>query len=506
MRVRTGLALLLALAPLTASAQFLTAPEPIRPDRSPLAMTAEVPEVFHLFAGHEAPVFVNPARGARHDPFVYATVRDAFSLGPLSAAALLGEGRTRWLVQAEHFLFNAASASTDEIVQSPDPDVFSRRLSTRDRDDDLWTTRGRAALVRKTDFGGYSVGVFGGYRREQREELFAAERELRQTSNFGSGQETFTETFADEDRSLDRLDSYAVGAEVGLAGRRWDLVLAASYQSAAGENTRASLDDDETLLVRTGSFPFRRLTERTSTGKGRLDGGLGGVDVEAVGAVRAGRAGRLWGRLGGTFSGGEGDVEATASSRFFERVTQSSETSTFEERDSSGGAAESDLGSAEYEAALAYVHAYEARWLRVLAALVPSFSYATRDGVGTVLSGEGDTEARAVSEETLAAGVALPLHFRGQMTRRLELFGGGAFGYQYGRFEQREDPLLLGGDAPDLPGGVREAGTESSSLSTRASYYIGAVYEASGDLVLQAAFFGDFAAFGSWTISAGYRF
>jgi hypothetical protein len=232
LRLLPGLALL--LFPLAAHAQSVSAiGEPIRPDRAPLAASAEVPAVLLLGLGGPTAAFVNPARSARfRDRFVYGTLHRGGA--PLTFVGLFGTRDRRWLLTADNHL--AVREDSDVQTQSQSSDFpsggSSSASSERVYESESITTITRARLlhVGRTDFGGYAFGLFGGYRSLR----FEADRTTASTSTRDFPEQSSTETRrqAGEQLQLEDNDDVAVGAEAAFAGRTWDLAASVSYQHA----------------------------------------------------------------------------------------------------------------------------------------------------------------------------------------------------------------------------------------------------------------------------------
>ncbi len=476
------LALALVLLPASASAQLevSSVSDPFRPDRAPLALTDEVPAIFHLGLDGPAPVFVNPARAAHaRQRFVYGTVRPSFSAEqPVSLAGLFGRGDRRWLVSADNGVLRREQTEARTTVrQAPGPPPSTRTDEQTTENELVATaTRARVVLVSHTDFGGVAFGLFGGYGNATRRNLFASAS----TTTDPNGNATQT----DRRRDDSSRDGFGVGAEVALAGRTWDLAGAVSYQGRA-----ASAELSRTARAAFGSDVFEQASETLA------EGDPAAVDFEVVGALRMGRkrADYLYGSVAGTFGGstvqGRATVEADGAL--------------------ASGSEDAEVGTQATQASLGYVYARTHRGLTVLAAINPVGGVAHTEAVRVVNAGSSDGAALSFQETDAATlALVLPLYVRFDVTRRLDAFGGGAYAYTYARTETTERPLLSLSPPGDAPGTSLEQTVERSSeaFTSSGALYAGAVFTFRSGLAAQASFRGNLAELTGWTVSLGYRF
>ncbi len=502
------LALGLLLLPISASAQFEVSSiaDPIRPDRSPLALTEEVPAIFWLGLDSPVPTFVNPARAARSkDRFVYATVRPAFALDrPVSFAALVGSRERKWLLTVENGVLVQEERRTDQSVRRLDLPDFSRldiNEQTRQQDLVATTTRARVVYVGRTDFGGIAFGLYGGYRSD----VFDLTDEGDQTSTQESpGFEEESVRRSRTVRSSD-TDAFGVGAEVAFAGRTWDLAAAVSYQRAVGEtevsaNSFSSFQSEQDL----GGTPFIQFRRTDEVSRSAADATPAAVDFEVVGALQAGRKrdDYLYASVAGTFGTGTADALATVERSELIRTTQNGMTTETRETSTGGGEDEVDLVTRATQASLGYVYAQRRRGLTILAAINPSGGFAHTESVA--VGPFSDAPSRRETDVTTLA-LTLPLYVRFDVTRRLDAFGGGAYTYAYARTQTESRPVLLG----DPPEGETRTETSERTVSTFIStgtLYAGAVFSFRSGLRAQASFRGNLAELTRWTVSLGYQF
>lgn len=526
---RRFLLLALAAAPTAALAQFgvSSIDDPIRPDRAPLAIADEVPAIFFLGMGGPTATFVNPARAAHAEHrFVYGTIRPQNAPAePVSLAGLFGTRNRRWLVTAENRVFTRENSDTQTQTQtSRDPveDRTTESESSRsiDQSNTSASTRARVLLVSHTDFGGVAFGLFGGYRT-------ASDRdETSDHSDFDALTITPDGTFTQSDRRrrvqrqhTDR-DDIGVGAEVALAGRRWDLAAAVSYQRRAAEASVLSDDDDRRTTASTApdleeAVRSRdlRLTEQA------LDGTPSAVDFDVVAALHVGdgRGDYLYGSVTGTYGDGAADyafVFSEERSRVREINGEVLEESF--EATAAEDAGEVALGTQTTRASLGYVYARtpgrkRRGWtgrsgsehgMTILAAVNPQGGFARTESA--VVENNLLVTRRETEQTTLA--VEFPLYVRFNVTERLEAFGGGTYTYAYTRTETAEEPLL---PADAVPEGttIRLIENRTTGLvTTDARLYAGAVFTFRSGFTAQASLRGNLAEVSGWTVSMGYHF
>lgn len=510
------LALTLLLLPVAASAQFFevsSLTDPIRPDRSPLALTEEVPAIFHLGLDSPASVFANPARAARaKHRFVYGTIRPNFSADqPVSFAALFGSRERRWLITVENGIQSAESGAmqrTDVMRNDPDFTEMRTDLRTFESDRVFSNTRARALLVGRTDFGGYAFGLYGGYRNVTDRRLTVSDSDIRTTEQRFSSDIESTRSEMSEDLRLNERDGFGIGAELALAGRTWDLATAVSYQRRTAETefsnnvlrtSRSEERFDDGAL-------FTNFDQLQNNSQSRADATPTAVDVELIGALRAGRKrdDYLFGAVTGTFGSGTADAVLSLEQERIRRTdsngTVSGDTTTM----SLQGRDDVDLSTRATQVSLGYVYAMKRRGLTVLAAINPTggFTHTERvnvDGFGSTLS------LSRQEDDVTTLALTLPLYVRFDVTRRLGAFGGGAYTYTYARTESDFRPISV---APSGDTHVVEQASERTSdvVSSSSALYAGAVMTFRSGLTAQAAFRGNLAEINGWTVSLGYRF
>lgn len=504
---RTLLALVALLLPVPALAQFgvSSISDPLRPVRTPLAHAAEVPDVLLLGLGGPTATLVNPARAARlRGRFVYGTIQPrSGGPEPVSLVGLAGSRDRRWLVVAENSTYvddfdeSFIDRRTDAFPENGTRIYESERIRSASRTNAV--TRARLLLAGRTDFGGYAFGLFGGYRSAD-EDVVQSLTSFSNETRLSPPTADVRRQDADQSRHQHR-DDFGVGVEVALAGRTWDLATSLSYQrrsSDAGfedaERTVRDFEDPNTTLM---------LDDRTSTAFS-ADASPEAVDFEVLGALRMGerRDDYLFGAVTGTFGGGTAGYRGMSSSQRTlvqtldgEVVNEESFSSTFDD------AGEVDLDTRATRVSLGYVYARRHRGVTVLAALNPT---AASERVDQADTGPAFASKREI--EQLHVALNLPLYVRFDVTRRLEVFGGGVYSYAYRRTEVDERPLypvdLLDGD-PTIET-VRDQTSETLASDSR--FYAGALLTFRSGFAAQASFNGDLAAIDRWTVSLGYRF
>ena len=163
-----------------------------------------------------------------------------------------------------------------------------------------------------------------------------------------------------------------------------------------------------------------------------------------------------------------------------------------------------DLATRAARVSLGYVFARHRRGLSVLAAVNPRLDVLRFESALADLSGSAHPSLQETDQLTVA--LDLPLYLRFDVTKRLDVFGGGVYTYAYVRLETTDRPLY-----PDalLEEGQTLETTRSRTLDEIASsgrLFAGAVLTFRSGLTAQAAFRGDLAAIDGWTVSLGYRF
>lgn len=515
--------LALVLAPSAAFAQFEVSSiaDPIRPDRAPLALTEEVPAIFHLGMGDPASIFVNPARAARAEHrFLYGTIRpsDAFA-EPTSLAGLFGTRERRWLVTAETSVFTRED--TDEETQHQSYSDFGGPITEVDNtrtfasSNTASSTRARVLLVGRTDFGGYAFGLYGGY-RTQRDEVTLSDRFALESAN-QSGDRAFSETQMQtrNDQRLNDRDDVGIGAEMAFAGRTWDLAAAISYQR---RNADAALDDRSENDQRraetiTGGDRIVQTFQASNDNAQFINGSPAAVAFEVIGALRAGasRDDYLFGSVSGTFGSGSADYGldfATVSSSRYEVngavISETMQSNAFADRD------EADLSTSATRASLGYVYARKpdrrgwntGQGMTILAAINPSGGFERTEAVVT----EGGTFVARRETDLTTLALELPLFVRFGVTERLDAFGGGTYTYTYAHAETVTQPLFSDTAPQDGPTVeiTREQTTDTFASGSR--LYAGAVFTFRSGLTAQASLRGNLAEVARWTVSLGYRF
>jgi hypothetical protein len=495
-----------ALAQFNVNAQF----DPFRPDRAPLAASAEVPTIFLLGLDGVTPLFVNPARAARTDHrFVFGTVQGAtFSPGaPVSLEGLFGSRDRRWLVSFENSVADSDASDVAEMttVDVVDSGTTITRVQERLSDDANAnvTTRARMLLVERTDFGGYAVGLFGGFRTATR--LNLQDDDFLQTLDRTDPPSLQIRRSAGMDDREIRLDDFGVGLEAAFAGKGWDLAANASYQRRQfdGQNQY----ELETVNERTDTFPdgstFTTFDRRFAESVATLDAAPSGVDVNVLGTIRSGLSHHDY------FFGSATATVATGTATFALRTSEEISMLTNGEgtttSSASEGTGEADLGTDDVKVSLGYVHVQKRRGLTVLAAVNPSAEFQRTDFVGVRTTGV--LSATRSETEQVSLALDLPLHFEAAVSRRLAVFGGGVYRYAYTQSDDQTRPAPI--DLEEEGPGNEEAESRTRSSDTFSSdtrLYGGALLRLRSGLTAQAAFRGDLAQFSGWTVSLGYRF
>jgi hypothetical protein len=503
--MRLLLVLTALLVPVAASAQFgiSSIDDPIRPARAPLAHAEEVSDVLLLGLGGPTAALVNPARAARlRHRFAYGTIRPQEDRAePVSFTGLVGTRDRRWLIVADNAIF---TRNTDAVISEtrtmPDPGgtVTSEFERVNETSSTASLTRVRLLHVGRTDFGGFAVGLYGGYR--------GGDSNLSQTTSALDEDPVPPNTSERRQRSENlqqlRSDDFAVGVEAAFAGDTWDLAAAASYQRRTADATLSMSSFLQQDVVNPAQTFFERREESTVQA---IEGSPEAVDVEVIGALRAGqrRDDYLFGAVRGTFGGGTADYRSAFDSERLLVVSVDGEVveqnETSDSRDDAGAV---DLETRDVRVSLGYVYAQRGRSLTVLAALNPMAAFGRVDRAAAEGPFFSVLEER---DERTEIALQLPLYVRFDVTKRLETFGGGVFTYAYERLEMTQRPRFSG----DLTGQTEIELTREQIVDTFSSdgrLYAGALFTVRSGLTAQAAVRGDLAAIDGWTVSLGYRF
>ncbi|MEP0548267.1 MAG: hypothetical protein ABJF88_15125 [Rhodothermales bacterium] len=517
-----ALALLAVLAlPTVATAQFSATArlDPIRPDRTPLAAAAEVPDVFLLGLDGTTPLFVNPARAARADDrFVYGTVGDIesqFGSGvPISFDALFGTRDRRWLVSIDNAIASTSSTNEAAFTRITEPDGGTTVTNDQDRlqqlDADRVATRARVVLVGRTDFGGYAVGLFGGYRTNRTERLTDDTRRNVTDQTFGPTRRVQSSRQLFESLLDEGTDEYGIGIEAAFAGKRWDLAASLSYQGRTTSITlvNSNRSEQEFVEMSGGEIVSSNLSRIEQDNEREADASPSGVDFEILGTIRSGlsRGDYLFGLVTGTFASGSADLRTEDFSEQTIQTQSGGETSvdviTFED----DAAFDRDLGTWAGRLSLGYVYAHKRRGLTVLAGVNPHVTFLSADFLDASLFTPFVGTFTEVDDRTIS--LDLPLHVEAPVSRRLALFGGGLYRYTFASFDVAQRPIR-GEDEPPIPFPVvieESQRRETDTVFTNARLYAGALLTLRSGLTAQAAFRGDLAAYSGWTVSIGYRF
>ena len=535
--------------------------DPITPNRAPLAATAEMAPGFELFVGDAASqALFNPARlglatgrrsrGQRGGDaparnFIYGTVRPSsylstgvrglvdvpFPNGPIfvdpfpqrgavytvvnpsavSVAAAVGNDALRWVVMAEHRA-SATYTSGDQTGQTSfdneDQDLLIRRSSDEENDREYHEANGRVVAVGRAGQTGYSVGVFGGYRLTRQDQTFSSfEQQQEVQPRFSSTQQTT--------RSLgygSRDESFAVGAEFGVASRGLDLTGAFSFQrrqSRAFTTDGQSRTSESAFEENDGAILNRRdVSDMASQGRtgfeaNAFDGALFAAFHLGDGPVRDAVTAEAFGTVGG------GDAESTGGSSFLDQRFSGFDGDLMLENETrsafSGEAADLDAGGYQAGGAVGYVHRRQAGRVYVVAgARLSGVIGQSRDaGLATA-----NIRFPAVLDDAslgfATAGLALPLYAEAPVVGALRLFGTGIFQYRYAALKEnyRVRYGVSGGD-----GTAAVEDTDRQHLfESSGRFALGARFRTKGGLAAQAAFQGDLAAVARWTVSLGYHF
>lgn len=499
------LALVALLLPLSVSAQHASSiDDPLRPDRSPLAAAAEVPAVLLLGIGGPTAAFVNPARAAyARERFVYGTIRP--QTGPLSFAGLFGSRDHRWLLTADNQIFVREDTDAQAQMQTTQLPAGGMSSSESERTDEIknitTATRARLLLVGRTDFGGYAFGLFGGYR--------SANFDITRASTSATVQNYPEESYSDVRRQASEQsqrrgnDDFAVGTELALAGRTWDLAASVSYQHRAADAFHLQSAE----LDRMFEDAFQSLTEeRLDSFRGTIEGSPRAVDFEVIGALRAGRkrGDYLYGSVSGTFGGGTADYDTgSIIRRFLLREVEGEVVEDVSVDEASEDAGDIALDTRATQVSLGYVYARHGRGMTVLAAVNPTADFGRVESVSARPSNGFPVAKHVLDQASLALN--LPLYLRFDVTKRLEAFGGGVYIYRYDRHERTEQPVPSPASGTDETLEVESSRTTDLFAST-GRLFAGAVMTFRSGLTAQASFQGDLAQFSGWTVSIGYRF
>jgi hypothetical protein len=468
-------------------------------------------------------VFVNPARAAfERQRFVYGTLRRTGAGEPVSFAGLFGRRDRRWLVTAENRIFTRDNTDreTDVTLLTDEPTGQREFDRVSEFSNAIASTRIRALLVSRTDFGGYALGVFGGYRASRDRSAQTSTQTAVTTSRPPFS--VFTQTQRRVDDNLRRWDQddLGVGAEVAFAGRMWDLAAAVSYQRRMGETVQRRLDLEASTAEIEGTSDDVPAQEESVRNRSEqridqaIDGTPSALDIDVVASLRAGadRPDYLFVAASGTVGSGDAEYRYTFldEEEFVREVggVVVQEQRSSESFDDAGKVALS-AEAAEVSLGYVYVRRPERRRRRgpsgmtILAAVNPRGEFARTETATADFGGN----LRTSSQETAVTSLALelPLYVRFGVTERLDAFGGGSFTYAYER-RDIETQLLLPDDPDDNRTDriTRERVTDQFSSQSR--LYAGAVFSFRSGLTAQATFRGNLAELTRWAVSLGYRF
>ena len=551
--------LALAAAPVLAQT---TAPliEPITPNRTPLAATAEMAPGFELFVGDAASqALFNPARlglatdrrsrGKRGGDaparnFIYGTVRPSsylstgvrgivdvpFPNGPIfvdpfpqrgavytvvdpsavSVAAAVGNDALRWVVVAEHRA-SATYTTGDQTgltsFENESQDVLIRSSSDGEGDREYHEASGRVVAVGRAGQAGYSVGVFGGYRLARQDQSFSLfeQRQTVQPSFSSTEQITRARSYGGRD------EAFGVGAEFGVASRGLDLTGAFSFQrrqSRAFTADAQSRIGESALELDDGVRNRRDVLDMASQGRtgfeaNAFDGALFAAFHLGDGPLRDAVTVEAFGTVGG------GDAQSAGASSFLDQRFSGFDGDLMlddETRSAFDGEA-ADLDASGYRAggAVGYVHRRQAGRVYVAAGARLSGAIGqSRDAALGIPSSLSPAVLDDASADFAAAGLALPLYAEAPVVGALRLFGTGVFQYRYAAF--KENYRVRYG----VSGGGGTAAVEDTDrqhlFESNGRFALGARLRTKGGLAAQAAFQGDLAQVARWTVSLGYHF
>ena len=510
-----GLLCLAAAAPLAAqSSEPLFAP--FRPNRTPLAATADVPDGFGLFvADPVSQALYNPARlglrarrGERAGAFLYGTVRPegsepcegasacspaAIGRPTFSVAGATG-GRTRLLFLAEHGGVSDERELTDR-----------RGNQDLSRDDETLrtTTSGRLVAVFSGTRTAYSVGVFGGYRRfhDRSERLSAYEYRSFVSPTDPSYRYDFDR---DENTSAIVDEAYGVGVEFGVAGARLDLVGSVSYQGRRQEQ-RSVVDDREVSerVLPPDSIVLRQ--EEVDFEEIRFDGDAHAADARLSAALRFSDdpdADALIVEAFGTAGGG--DAAALNDRLYRLLVSEDGVPITTEESESLLQDTDLDLRGYGGGGALGYVHRRRLGRAEAVAGVRAEVLAGHRTGGLPIPSQVSTANTRLQPKlDYWQAALLLPLHVEAPVARQLRLFGGGVYGVRYASEDLSYTTQSSSFANPD---GSERLGVEREQLATTGRFYLGARLRSKSGFAAQAAFRGSLSDLNRWTVSLGYHF
>ena len=560
--------LALSVAALAAAAEAQSpAPlvEPFRPNRTPLAATAEVPGGFELFvADPVSQALFNPARlglstrrgrrGRQGEPpagrFVYGTVRPSaavpapavdpwatpaaypfpntgavfvpsrrtlYTPNAVAVAAAFGSDALRWVVTAEHqALLDRHDRDRALDIQEDAPSFRSEDSGTEDLD--YHEARARVAAVGRAGAVGYSVGVFGGYRFAHREvSSFSLSREDRYPEMPLPEYSRSERERTTEQEGFD--EAFGVGAEFGVASKRLDLVGTLSFQRRRARGTYLSdrFERSESASQFPDSLFVRRLVrdedERGRTGfeANAFDGSLFTALYVGDGPEADAFTLEAFGTVGG------GAATSVASTLYLNQYFEGSEGAlelVQEDRTAFDGAASSlDPDGYHVGGALGYVHRRRfGRTAVVAGARLAAAGGRRRDAVAPGAIADylyPRYPFQAVVEDAqadfFAATATLPLHAEAPVAGPFRLFGGGVFSYDLAYAKGRYD-LRRGVTSPEVVEVQETYREEGRRFESDGRFYLGTRLRTKSGLAAQAAFRGSLSSFGGWTVSLGYHF
>ncbi|MEO0742595.1 MAG: hypothetical protein AAF089_13500 [Bacteroidota bacterium] len=497
---------------------------PLLPNRAPLALGTQTPSSFlPVLPDEEVQAFVNPARAAHLDGgLIYGTLRppllsqgipvDLYTIpspviggtGSQVTASVLTRGRgLRWLIVLDQRLVGDSNdTGIDETTTVTDNRV-DQRVTSLDRTSLDAVTTARIAAIGRTRRGGWSVGLFGGAR--------IAESTRLETTDISSMTIGFTSSTSSSEMLRDDASegrAFAVGVELGRYEPGWEFYGSMGYQRAANEIGSRSTLFSTSRFEGSQEPPFVNVSENESLAESMLSDESNGVSIEAYAAAKLQAGHTLFTRYVGAY----GQVDATSSSllrtrRFqAEGFTEPFTVTEDETLELVGDLPDGDLDGGTTVVGVGY--AYEATWRDAEAfAGVELFGYRIAEGqtsVFTAVSANENVQLSRAQQTSTGGGIRLPLYAAFPRRTPLRAFVGGVLDVTY--VNRTSEETLTRTRLGEFQTERRRFDASSERYGTETAFVVGAQLRLKGGLRAQAAFNGNLATPGIWTVSMGYRF
>lgn len=510
----------------TARAQSLSdlATAPLLPNRGALALSAQTPTAFLPYLpDEETRAFVNPARAARFEGgLAYGTlgpssrytqgypVEAPFAYTPLTAspgnhvtASVLTRGRAvRWLIVLDQRLNGDefSDRSDRESSLNVQPNVTDQTREALEA-----ATNVRVAAIGRTRQGGWSVGLFGGYRTSQHDET-RAERTSTSYQNYGV-------SFASEEErtaaSLTSRASFAAGVEFGRYEAGWEVFGSIGYQGGQAETSARAFASSTSRNEDDQTPPYIRITESESRAESQATDDATALSAEVYAAVRLQPAHTLFARYIGVYGGGASSSSATLLSHLFTTEGFGDDLTTLQDETIANDTDIPDGDLTGGTTALSLGYAYEADWREVHAfAGAELFGYRVAYDLANVLALAGIDRRTHLSrrdQTRLGGGLRFPLYVTYPRRTPLRAFVGGVLEYEYERTET--DDTVVQTRLYPAPQTLEDRWERlRERFVSETAFVFGAQLRLKHGLRAQAAFNGSLAAPAAWTVSLGYRF